>query len=238
MVFKPIQQQKIYEKIVDQIRSMVSSGMLKPGDRLPAERVLAESLNVSRASVREALSALQLMGLVEIKPGEGTFIKQMDINSIIQPLAMLLLMERDTILEILEVRKGLEVEAAGLAAMNASEEEIAEIAKIVDDMEMEAKKNSLGDLSDWRFHFAIAKASGNSLMVSIMNMISDVMQKTIRSNREQLFKREGNQEILVKQHKSIYEAIKLRDSELARNNMYAHLSYAEAEMRRIGIDER
>ena len=94
MVFKPIQQQKIYEKIVDQIRSMVSSGMLKPGDKLPAERVLAESLNVSRASVREALSALQLMGLVEIKPGEGTFIKQMDIDSIIQPLAMLLLMER------------------------------------------------------------------------------------------------------------------------------------------------
>lgn len=236
MVFKPIQQQKIYEKIVEQIRNMVSSGMLKPGDRLPAERVLAESLNVSRASVREALSALQLMGLVEIKPGEGTFIKQMDIDSIIQPLAMLLLMERDTILEILEVRKGLEVEAAGLAAMNASEQQIDDIGKIIDEMEIEANKNNLGDLSDWKFHFAIAKASGNSLMVSIMNMISDVMQKTIRSNRERLFKREGNQDILVKQHKSIYEAIKARDSELARKNMYGHLSYAEEEMKRIGLD--
>jgi len=232
MDFKPIQQQKIYEQIVEQIKVMITEGNLKPGDKLPAERVLAENLNVSRASVREALSALHLLGLLEIKSGEGTFIKQSDVNSIIQPLALLLLMERDTALEILQVRKGLEVEAAGLAAVNASDSDIKKLGKIIDDMEKQMQKSALGEFTDWEFHFALAHATGNTLLVRLMNTISDTMQKTIKINREKLFKTEGNQQILFKQHYDVFVAVRNRDVEAARNKMYEHLTFAEDEMKK------
>jgi len=232
MDFKPIQQQKIYEQIVEQIKVMITEGNLKPGDKLPAERVLAENLNVSRASVREALSALHLLGLLEIKSGEGTFIKQSDVNSIIQPLALLLLMERDTALEILQVRKGLEVEAAGLAAVNASDSDIKKLGKIIDDMEKQMQKSALGEFTDWEFHFALAHATGNTLLVRLMNTISDTMQKTIKINREKLFKKEGNQQILFKQHYDVFVAVRNRDVEAARNKMYEHLTFAEDEMKK------
>jgi GntR family transcriptional repressor for pyruvate dehydrogenase complex len=194
--------------------------------------VLAENLNVSRASVREALSALHLLGLLEIKSGEGTFIKQSDVNSIIQPLALLLLMERDTALEILQVRKGLEVEAAGLAAVNASDSDIKKLGKIIDDMEKQMQKSALGEFTDWEFHFALAHATGNTLLVRLMNTISDTMQKTIKINREKLFKTEGNQQILFKQHYDVFVAVRNRDVEAARNKMYEHLTFAEDEMKK------
>ncbi len=194
--------------------------------------MLAENLNVSRASVREALSALHLLGLLEIKSGEGTFIKQSDVNSIIQPLALLLLMERDTALEILQVRKGLEVEAAGLAAVNASDSDIKKLGKIIDDMEKQMQKSALGEFTDWEFHFALAHATGNTLLVRLMNTISDTMQKTIKINREKLFKTEGNQQILFKQHYDVFVAVRNRDVEAARNKMYEHLTFAEDEMKK------
>jgi len=231
MDFKPIQQQKIYEQIVEQIRVMITEGNLKPGDRLPAERVLAENLNVSRASLREALSALHLLGLLEIKSGEGTYIKQSDVNSIIQPLALLLMMERDTIVEILEVRKGLEVEAAGLAAVNATDEDFKIMTATIEEMENALQTSNLGEVADWKLHFAIAQASRNSLLVRLMNTISDTMRKTIKINREQLFRKKGNPQILFKQHLAVVEAIKSRNVELARQKMYEHLSFAEEEMK-------
>ena len=231
MDFKPIQQQKIYEQIVEQIRVMITEGNLKPGDRLPAERVLAENLNVSRASLREALSALHLLGLLEIKSGEGTYIKQSDVNSIIQPLALLLMMERDTVVEILEVRKGLEVEAAGLAAVNATDEDFRIMTATIEEMENALQTSNLGEVSDWKLHFAIARASRNSLLVRLMNTISDTMRKTIKINREQLFRKKGNPQILFKQHLAVVEAIKSRNVELARQKMYEHLSFAEEEMK-------
>ncbi len=231
MDFKPIQQQKIYEQIVEQIRVMITEGNLKPGDRLPAERVLAENLNVSRASLREALSALHLLGLLEIKSGEGTYIKQSDVNSIIQPLALLLMMERDTIFEILEVRKGLEVEAAGLAAVNATDADFRNMAEIIDEMERALQTSNLGEVADWKLHFAIAQASRNSLLLRLMNTISDTMRKTIKINREQLFKKKGNPQILFKQHLAVVEAIQSRNVEMARQKMYEHLCFAEEEMK-------
>jgi len=231
MDFKPIQQQKIYEQIVEQIRVMITEGNLKPGDRLPAERVLAENLNVSRASLREALSALHLLGLLEIKSGEGTYIKQSDVNSIIQPLALLLMMERDTIFEILEVRKGLEVEAAGLAAINATDDDFRNMTDIIDEMERALQTSNLGEVADWKLHFAIAQASRNSLLLRLMNTISDTMRKTIKINREQLFKKKGNPQILFKQHLAVVEAIQNRNVEMARQKMYEHLSFAEEEMK-------
>ncbi len=232
MDFKPIQQQKNYEQIVEQIKLMVSKGVLKPGDKLPAERVLADNLNVSRASVREALSALHLMGLIEVKSGEGTFIKQIDASSVIQPLALVLMMEKTAIFEILEVRKGLEVEAAGLAAVNANTEDIEYLQSIISEMKEEFQTSNLGEVTDWKFHCAVAVASHNSLLVRIMNTIADTMQKTLESSREQLFKNAGSQQVLFQQHNDIFIAIKNGDREDARHKMHEHLRYVKVEMKK------
>ncbi len=237
MDFKPIHPQKIYEQIVEQVKEMVAEGNLKPGDRLPAERVMANHLCVSRASVREALSALHLMGFVEIKPGEGTFIKQSDVNSIIQPLALMLMMERDMSLELLEVRKGLEVQAAELAVMNATDEDIENMEAIINDMRNDLEdtqiyEENIGEEADWKFHCAIAQASGNTLLMRLMNTVADTMRKTLQASRRKIFLKPGNREILFKQHLGIFEAIKKRDRDLARRKMYEHLHFAEVEMRK------
>lgn len=230
MNFKPIQQQKIYEQIVEQIKVMISQGNLKPGDKLPAERVLAENLNVSRASVREALSALHLIGLLDIKSGGGTYIKHNDINSIIQPLSLIIQIEKDAVVQVLGVRKGLEVEAAGQAAKNATEDDLHVIELIINEMEIESKTTTLGEVTDCRFHFAVVQASKNFLLIRLMNTISDIMQKTIKSNREELFRTKGTQQALFRQHRDIAIAVKKHDVEAARQKMYEHLMYAEAAM--------
>ncbi|HBP64409.1 MAG TPA: GntR family transcriptional regulator, partial [Desulfosporosinus sp.] len=96
MNLKPIRTKKIYEQIVEQIGILVADGKLKPGDRLPSERELVERFQVSRASIREAISALELMGLIEVRAGEGTYIRQVNIDAVIAPLAWMLFIEKDT----------------------------------------------------------------------------------------------------------------------------------------------
>jgi GntR family transcriptional repressor for pyruvate dehydrogenase complex len=227
MDFKPIQQQKIYEQIIDQIKAMILRGELKPGDRLPAERALAERLNVSRASVREALRALHLLGLVEIKSGEGTFIKEGDINSAIHILTLLLPIGPDIVTEIAQVRKGIEVEAAGLAAVHAGAGHIETLESIISKMESELATDTLGETTDWNFHFAISQATGNSLYIKLMNTISNTMQKAIHINRERLFIKKEHRGILYQQHLDVFKAVKESNPESARKKMYEHLKYAE-----------
>ena len=230
MQFKPIQPRKIYEQIVGQIKSMISEGDLSPGDKLPSERTMAERLQVSRASVREALSALHMMGLVEIKSGEGTYINQNEVNAIIEPLALILLMERDTIFEILEVRKSLEVEAAGLAAMRHTEDELNAMEEALREMERDIKADKLGEEADWKFHFSIARGSHNTLLIRLMNTISDTMQQTMKKSRQKLYMKENNASRLFEQHMEIFNSIRDRDDEKARNEMYQHLKFVEIEM--------
>ncbi|HZW83981.1 MAG TPA: FadR/GntR family transcriptional regulator, partial [Candidatus Deferrimicrobium sp.] len=179
MNFKPIKTKKIYEEIVEQIRQLVSSGELEPGDRLMSERELSERLRVSRSSVREALCALELMGLIEVRPGEGTYIRKTNVDSIIGPMALILSMEKDIVIELLEVRKVLEVEAVGLAASRGSQEEIAIIREAVQEMEKDLGQVKLGEAADHKFHFAIANATHNSFLMRLMNTISDTMEETL-----------------------------------------------------------
>jgi len=230
MDFQPIKPRKNYEQIVEQIKSMVAEGNLKPGDKLPSERNMSDRLNVSRASVREALSALNLMGLVEIKSGEGTFIKQTSVDSIIEPLAIVLLLERDTIIGILEVRKGLEVEAAGLAAIRHDKEDLAKMREALDEMKKDIKSLEIGEKADWKFHYAIAQASQNVLLTRLMNTISDTIENTMRTSRHKLYSTKNMPLLLLNAHEGIYEAIAARNSLEARKRMYEHLLMVENNM--------
>jgi GntR family transcriptional repressor for pyruvate dehydrogenase complex len=230
MDLKPIRTKRIYVRIVEQIKQLFASGDLRPGDKLPSERDLAERLQVSRASVREALSALEAMGLLEIRPGEGAFIRQISVDSIIEPLALLLLMEKDKTWELLEVRKMMEIKTAGLAALRAAPEELERLNKILTRMESDLQRGELGEEADWDFHFTIAEMAGNSILLRLMNTIGDVMRQGLKTARLELYVKPGNAQLLYEQHRAISQAIEKKDSEKAQQAMREHLIFVEQEL--------
>ncbi|MFA6808188.1 MAG: FadR/GntR family transcriptional regulator [Eubacteriales bacterium] len=229
MELKPVKTRRIYEEIVEQIRVLVSEGQVKAGDRLPSERDLAERLQVSRASVREALSALEMMGLLEIRSGEGTYIREVNIESVVAPLAWVLSIEKDIVLDLLEVRKILETQASALAAERAESEEIAEIKDVLDQMGKDLEAGNLGDSSDHNFHYAIARATKNKILIRLMNAISDTMHQTLKASRIKLYEQEGIPERLYKEHEAIFRAIESKSAKSAQKLMLAHLLAVEKE---------
>lgn len=230
MEFRPIKPKKIYEEIVEQIKELMAEGDLKPGDKLLSERELAERLQVSRASVREALRALEMMGFVEIRTGEGTFVRESCTDAIIQPLAMFISIERGNFFEIYEVRKIFETAAARLAAERATPEEIQKIEEALWQMEANMSDYEKGEHLDTAFHYAIAEATHNSWLVRLMRTISDSFHNTVAAARRNLFQTPGNAEKLILQHRQIFEAIKGKKPALAEKAMLEHLLFAEAEM--------
>ncbi|MBC9785748.1 FadR family transcriptional regulator [Heliobacterium chlorum] len=227
MELRPIRTKKIYEEIVEQIKDLIRSGNLKAGDRLLSERELAEHLKVSRAAVREALSALEAMGMIDIKPGDGAFIRQPSVNGIIEPLAMLLLVEQDLPRQILEVRKIMEVGGAGLAAQRRKESNLQSMQLALQQMEQDIQNSVTGEDADFRFHFAVAEAADNSLLLRLMHTISDTMRQTLRTSRIQLLATPGVRERLLDEHIKVYRAIENGDAPAAQELMYDHLHRVE-----------
>ena len=237
MIIKPIKTQKIYEQIIDQIAQLVAEGQLKPGDRLPSERELVERFKVSRASIREAISALEMMGLIEVRSGEGTYIRQVNIDSVVAPLAWMLFIEKDTDLELYEARKILEVQAAGLAAERADEDEINELFEALEVMRLDLQIQRLGEDADHHFHYTIAKATHNKILLRLMNTISDTMRKTLKTSRSRLYEDKSTPEKLYQEHYFLYEAIKNHDAEGAQKLMLDHLVGVENQLARYLLSD-
>src|SRR5262244_2987720 len=133
MDLAPIKSTRIYEEIVRQIKSMITEGRLKSGDQLPPERDLAEKFLVSRTSVREALRALESRGLIEIRAGEGAFIRDISVETLIEPLALVILPHREAVGELFEARRLLEPAISALAARRATREELTEMERILEE---------------------------------------------------------------------------------------------------------
>lgn len=228
MELKPIKTRKIYEEIVEQIRGLVTSGELKPGDRLPSERDLAERLQVSRASVREALSALEILGLLDTRSGEGTYIRQVNIESLVAPLAWVLYLEKDMVLELLEVRKIFEVQAVALATERANAEDLQEVEDALQKMYQDLQTEQLGEQADHRFHFAIARATHNKIFIHLMSVLSDTMERTLKTSRTKLYEERDMPRRLYEEHVLIFQAIQHKDISLASQLMYSHLAGVEA----------
>src|SRR5919204_2797634 len=175
MGIEPIHSTRIYEEIVRQIKSMIAEGRLKSGDQLPPERDLAEKFVVSRTSVREALRALESLGLVEIRPGEGTFVRQVSIDSLVEPLALLMVSQREGIGELFEARRLLEPSLAALAAARATPEEMQEMERILDEQAKEIAAGRTGLAQDAQFHAAIGAAAHNRAITRIAHALMDLL---------------------------------------------------------------
>ncbi len=229
-MFQPIKRKKLYVEIMDQLQHLINTGELKPGDKLMSERLLAEKLNVSRTSVREAFSALELMGVLESRPGEGTFISTVSsAEEAVRPLALMMILERDAALELLELRRILEGESAYLAAERATEKQLKKVQDCLQAMEEDKKLGIIGEEADADFHVALCEATGNRVLVNIMNNVSDLLIYTMKKSRESMFAKSENRDKLQKQHRNIFQAVMNGEPELARKCMHEHIDFVQEE---------
>lgn len=227
MNLKPIKTKKIYEEIIEQVKNLIAEGVLNPGDKLISEREMADRLKVGRSAVREAFRALEAMGIIEIRQGEGTFVREVSKESLAQALALVLMTERDTTRELLELRKILEVEAAGLASLRHTGEELKKMEEALKQMEEDLLAGDLGQQADWNFHYAVAEATHNSLLVMLMDSIADTMRRVLKTARQELYRSPGTPQRLLREHYDVFEAIRQGRDQEARRAMYEHLERVE-----------
>ncbi|AKL97182.1 transcriptional regulator GntR family [Clostridium aceticum] len=221
-MFKPIKNTKVYEHIIEQIQNMIVDGTLKQGDKLPSERDLAESLKVSRASVREALRALEIIGITEVRQGEGNFIKTSFDNCLFEPLSVVFMLNKGKPEDILELRSILEIETVALAAARITEEELKELEELLVQLQ-DTENEEINVLLDKKFHYKIAQASKNFLIVNVLNVISSLMDTFIKEARGKILNNKDNADILMQQHEEIYLSIKHRNPKAASLAMSKHL---------------
>ncbi|WP_055440329.1 MULTISPECIES: FadR/GntR family transcriptional regulator [Anoxybacillus] len=227
-VYKQIKPKKIYEEVAEAILHMIQTGQLKPGDKLDSVQQLAENFQVGRAAIREALTALRAMGLIEMKQGEGTYVREFDPAMLSFPISAAVLMNKEDVAHLLEVRKLLEVGAAGVAARKRTEEDLRAMQSALTQMREAIGDEELGEKADFLFHMAIAAATKNPLLVSLMNNVSGMMMETMRETRRiWLFAKQATTEQLLEDHIAIFEAIRDQHIELAQERMKEHLGHVE-----------
>ncbi|SIN91771.1 FadR/GntR family transcriptional regulator [Halodesulfovibrio marinisediminis] len=212
----PSEQLKIYEQVVLRIQEMLRTGTLTVGDKLPPERDLASTFQVSRSSIREAIRSLQEKGIVESRRGNGTFV--VNTGDILEPLAEAVTEQRIYLLQIMEFRQAIEPAMAGLAARNATPEQLKEIAAIMKEKAPEPPEGDPWE-KDIRFHCAIAKASGNPLFEQALLNASTALEETRQAPLQTPERRAQS----CSMHKEIFSAIVAGDETLATECMRKHL---------------
>jgi GntR family transcriptional regulator, transcriptional repressor for pyruvate dehydrogenase complex len=209
------------QTVLRQIIALLRSGRLRPGDRLPAERELAASLGISRPTVREALSALGLLGVVEQRQGRGTFLVDSMDRLPLEPYLYRLLLNRGTIDELREVRELLEPRIAALAAERATPEACEELKAAFEAFEREARENldvESEAAAGTRFHEALARATGNATFVLLVHNLSDLMSATGRVLNEQEYG------LSLEAHRDLLQAVVEHDPQRAEQVMTRHLA--------------
>jgi GntR family transcriptional repressor for pyruvate dehydrogenase complex len=218
------------ERIVAEIRTLIDTGRISPGDRLPSERDLAHMLNVSRASLREALRRLAAMGLVDIRWGQGVFVRSADLNFVLEHMAPFML-RHGNITDLYEMRRLLEVQASGWAAERATSDERAELRSLTDEasarQELLSANAEVARDFDQRYHNLIAKLSHNQVLMRIMVGLLDLLAEV----RGRSFAVPGRALRSLEEHSLITSAIVVGDVDAAREHMLRHLQRAEATVR-------
>jgi GntR family transcriptional repressor for pyruvate dehydrogenase complex len=220
MKFKEITPVRLYESAIEQIMDLVKRSELKPGDKLPPERELAEKLSISRNSLREAFRVLESRGLIKSKAGGGRYIRKIRKNGYSNTENIILSLEKSSILELLEAREMFEVKIVKVAAQRATIEDIELIEQVLNKMnEEEELKYGKETESDTEFHLAIAGASHNFVFTNIIRLHLDLLKGT----REKTQQIPGRREERWREHQAILQAIKEHDTKKAGEAMLKHL---------------
>jgi len=218
-----IKRTKLYEVVVENIVESVKKGQIKCGEKIPSEKELAKEYGVSRMAIREALSALESAGVIEVKHGLGIFVK--DINEeIMNPITQSLLTEKESLLNILELRIGLETEGAYLAAMRASEEQLQKLESALRLMKEEIARGGTAAIEDFEFHSILIEATGNPIYIKVFETIANIFYEGLKTSHNIIKSRLGPRLVIGEEHQIILDHIKSKQPEKARQSMREHLT--------------
>lgn len=220
---EPVRRSKVYEEVADRIRRLIGEGHLKPGDRLPPERELAEGFGVSRTSVRDAIRVLEMIGLLEPRQGDGTVVRDLSPDSLVQPLASVLVHNRALLADLLDARKMIEPPLAARAASLATPEEIAHLDDILARQTEKVGAGAVTIEEDSEFHYTIATASRNRVILKVLDVLMDLLVES----RQRSLQVPGRLQRSLQGHRRILEAIRRRDPHAAEAAMVQHLTEIE-----------
>jgi len=219
----PIERRRLTDQIIDQLLALLAGGKLKPGDKLPPEPELMKQFGVGRSSLREAMGALSLVGLFNVRPGHGTTVSLSAGDFLTKPLRWGMLMNwRDKLHELVEARMIIEHAIAGMAAERATKEEIAEIKHHQTQLRSSKKLGKKAVQTDLAFHAALAKASHNSILARFLAELRHPM-KSMMEQKASVFM---DYDRVAEQHEAIVKAIEGRDVKKAQSTLRDHLEWA------------
>lgn len=230
MPFRPVQSEKLSSAVVRQIEELILRGILRPGERLPAERELSERLGVSRPSLREAVADLQDRGLLDTRAGAGIFVTEVLGSAFSDALIQLFSKHDEAVFDYLSFRRDMEGLAAERAALHGTPSDLKVIEALFAKMEAAHMKRNPAEEArlDADFHLAIIEASHNVIMLHMMRSMYQLLREGVFYNRSIMFKQRTTREALLEQHRAINAALQARDPAGAKAAVQAHLGYVEA----------
>ena len=233
MPFQKIAAEKIATAIVRQVEQLILQGVLRPGDRLPSERELAERMEVSRPTLREALADLEERGLIVTRPGGGTHVAEVLGSAFGAPLIELFATHDLALFDYVAFRRDLEGLAAEQAALRATETDLTVIDSVFTRMEAAATKRNPDEEAaiDAEFHMTIVEAAHNVVMLHTMRSLYELLVRGVWYNREVVYSLRERRAKLLDQHRAIRDAVLARDAKGARAAVEMHLDFIEESLR-------
>lgn len=206
--------------IIQQIRELISNGILRPGDRLPPERALAARLGVGRGHIREAIKRLEFYGILKTIPQSGTIVSSLGAKALEGLISNILNLEKEDFQSLMETRALLEIQAARLAAARATDAEIADLAQTHEEFCSQARSGASGLEADLKFHLRIADCARNSVLRSLINLLTpDIVTLSKRHETPQ----DGRFVVALQEHEAVLEGIRARDPDRAAAAMEEHI---------------
>ena len=218
-LIEPIRKTRVAEEIADRIRVLILDGTFPPGQALPAERPLAERFGVSRGSIRDAFRTLETIGLLVTRHGQGTFPQELDVDRLVAPLASVLSYRHDLQNELLDVRRMFEPAVARVAATRVTDADLADLHRIVAAQRKKLETGRSALVEDTAFHAALARATRNRVVVSIMATLNDLLVES----RKRTLKQRGRPRRSILGHEAVIDALEQRDADAAGDAMREHI---------------
>ena len=229
MPFHKVQSEKLSQSVVRQIELLILRGILRPGERLPAEREMADRMGVSRPILRDAVADLEGRGLLAIRPNAGVYVAEVLGSAFSPALVALFSRHEEAVFDYLAFRRDMEGLAAERAARLGSDTDLAVVGAVFHKMEAaHAKRDPTDEASlDAAFHMAIIEASHNVIMLHMMRSMYQLLREGVFYNRQIMFRQRMTREALLDQHRVINAALQARNAAAARAAVATHLTYVE-----------